>query len=411
MNSKTVNSSSTILVVDDTIANLKLLDQQLKHAGYQVQLAINGQLALATINRQAPDLVLLDINMPNMDGYEVCRQIKANTNTAELPVIFISALDDIADKLKGFEIGGLDFITKPFHAQEVLARVSTHLKLQEMQKQLQSKNLLLQQEITQRQQTQQQLVEAEKMASLGRLVSGVAHEINTPLGIAITSASSLSNLIEACQKNIDSGQVKRSQLNEFMTQISEIEAITTRNLQRSASIVTSFKQVAVNLSSEHKTQFKLSQHLQELLSGFQVLLNKAKVKIHLDCPSDIEVYAQPDSLLQIISQLLNNSLDHGFEQGKTKSQQNEIRINISYTTIDQQVTICYQDNGIGMDDKQLASIYEPFFTSNRGKGSLGLGMHIVYNLVSQALAGSIHAESELGQGLKYIIKFNSATKR
>ena len=136
-----------ILIVDDTPANLRLLSQMLHDQGYQVRPVPDGRLALAAAQARPPDLILLDIRMPEMNGYQVCKQLKADNNTMDIPIIFISALDDIQDKMKAFKVGGVDYITKPFHIEEVLARVETHLTLKKLYAQLQSTNLKMTQEL------------------------------------------------------------------------------------------------------------------------------------------------------------------------------------------------------------------------------------------------------------------------
>ncbi len=146
-----------ILVVDDTPVNLRLLTDILTHHGYQVRPASSGRLALRSVAIEAPDLILLDVMMPEMDGYEVCRCLKSDEQSRGIPVIFISALNEVADKVKGFEAGGVDFIIKPFDATEVLARVETHVVLRRLQKRLEAQNIQLQQEITVREQVEEEL--------------------------------------------------------------------------------------------------------------------------------------------------------------------------------------------------------------------------------------------------------------
>ena len=169
-----------ILVVDDTPENLRLLAGILSEKGYQVRPVPNGKLALSAAQKIPPDLVLLDIMMPEMDGYQVCQQLKASEITKDIPVIFISAINDVLDKVKAFAVGGVDFITKPFQVEEVLARIETHLKICSLQHSLQEKNQDLATAILQLQTTQEHLIQSEKIAALGQLIAGIAHEINTP---------------------------------------------------------------------------------------------------------------------------------------------------------------------------------------------------------------------------------------
>ena len=190
------STKGNVLVVDDTLANLRLLTSLLKGQGYTVRPVPDGTLALSAAFAEPPDLVLLDIRMPGLDGYEVCERLKADDRTRHIPVIFISAQTELLDKIKGFSIGAVDYITKPFEAEEVLARVETHLSIRNLQKRLEEKNEALSEALEQLKAAQNQLILREKMAALGRLVAGIAHEINTPLGAIRASIGNISNALQ-----------------------------------------------------------------------------------------------------------------------------------------------------------------------------------------------------------------------
>ncbi|KHD06434.1 ATPase [Candidatus Thiomargarita nelsonii] len=189
------NSKNIILVVDDSRTYLVVLSQILKKQGYKVETASNGKQALKSVQSTLPDLILLDIQMPEMNGYEVCQKLKADDKTREIPIIFISGLNKIIDKLKAFSLGGVDYISKPFKKEDVLARVETHLKLHRLQQQLAAQNQELQKALEELRNTQEELIQAEKMAALGQLIAGVAHEINNPLSAINSSVMTINNFL------------------------------------------------------------------------------------------------------------------------------------------------------------------------------------------------------------------------
>jgi signal transduction histidine kinase len=196
MTAFTSTYKENILVVDDTPANLRLLADILSQKGYIVRPVTNGKLAVSAARGFPPDLILLDIMMPEMDGYEVCDRLKADEVTRDIPVIFISAINDVLDKVKAFSIGGVDYITKPFQIEEVLVRVRTHLAISSLKKGLQTKNEELSKTLDELKATQSKLVQSEKMALLGQLIAGIGHEINNPLGAIRASIDNIAHFVD-----------------------------------------------------------------------------------------------------------------------------------------------------------------------------------------------------------------------
>jgi C4-dicarboxylate-specific signal transduction histidine kinase len=242
--------------------------------------------------------------------------------------------------------------------------------------------------------TQTQLTEAEKMASLGNLVAGVAHEINTPVGVSVTAASHLVEQTRRFQSRIDDSQeVDVQELSGYQKAASACAELILKNLDRAAQLISSFKQVAVDQSSERQRQFELSTYLAEILTSLRPRIGRSGHQVKLDCPQGIFMHTFPGALYQVLSNLIINSLTHAFSGEQTG------HIQITVVALgDRAIRLSFRDNGMGMSDEVRQHIFEPFFTTRRGSGGSGLGMHIVYNLVTQALGGTISCGEAPGGG-------------
>ncbi|HIJ84904.1 MAG: HAMP histidine kinase [Magnetococcales bacterium] len=257
---------------------------------------------------------------------------------------------------------------------------------------LQLTNRALEQSLTIVKRTQTQLVEAEKMASLGSLVAGVAHEINTPVGSGVTAASFLRQESLKCANRFVEGTLRKSDLEDYFKDVDESTQMILQNLNRAAELVRSFKQVAVDRITEQRRAFRLNDCIQQTLMSLRPELKKTRHKITVECPENLEINNYPGAFSQIISNFIVNSLMHGFQEI------DEGEINIHVVTVDSDLVFLYSDNGCGMEEKDRVRIFEPFFTTARHRGGSGLGMHIVYNLVTQTLKGTIHCASNPGGG-------------
>lgn len=246
--------------------------------------------------------------------------------------------------------------------------------------------------------TQKQLIESEKMASLGSIVAGVAHEINTPLGIGITSASFIEKINNETIKKLSEGQLSKSDLKRFMEDINTSINMMNINLNRAAELIKNFKQVAVNQSNDVKMSFNLKENIDAVIISLKHEYKKSNHKIYNNCSNSLIINSYPGAFSQVFTNFIINSLKHGF-----KNKENctiEILVSLEKNVL----KITYTDNGLGISEENLKKIYEPFFTTNRQAGSSGLGLNIIYNIVTQKLKGSISCESNYGTGVKFVVE-------
>ena len=248
-------------------------------------------------------------------------------------------------------------------------------------------------------QFQGQLVETEKMASLGDMVAGIAHEVNTPIGLGVTASSLLADRLNEIKQAFDSKTLKSSQLKKFLTDSDENIAIIFRNLERAAKLISSFKKVAVDQSSAENRTFNVLGLLDEVLLTLSAKLESANVSMEINCPKNLLVNSKPGPINQILINLILNSIYHAFDGLKHGN------IVINVMILSDQLHINYSDDGIGIDDSVKDKIFDPFTTTKRGSGGSGLGMHLVYNLVTQALDGHIILEEDLDHGVSFDITF------
>ena len=259
------------------------------------------------------------------------------------------------------------------------------------------------------QQTQQQLIESEKMASLGGLVAGVAHEVNTPLGVSLTSSSFLKEEIKNLQTLFDKQALTQTALTDFLSVAGETSEIIEKNLTCAADLISNFKKLAVDQSNlESAFTFNIYETINSSLTSLNHVLKKSGIESTIHAPqSDLQAYNYSGALSQVITNLIMNANIHAFDE--TVESPN-IEISVSSLN-DEHIEIIFKDNGKGMPKEVLKKIFEPFFTTRRGDGGSGLGMHLVYNIVSQTMQGKIKAESVEGEGTTFTIVFPMILKK
>ncbi|MFB0999816.1 MAG: ATP-binding protein, partial [Colwellia sp.] len=246
-------------------------------------------------------------------------------------------------------------------------------------------------------QFQGQLVESEKMASLGDMVAGLAHEVNTPIGLGVTASTLLSDRLFEIKKAFDDKTLKSSQLKKFLIEGEENTAIIYRNLKRAAELITRFKKVAVDQASEETRTFNIKQLFDDVLLTLAPQIKPLPYLINIDCPNELIITSKPGPINQIMINLILNSITHGFDE----REHGVITIQVSVSS--DILAIDYKDDGKGIAPSIVNKIFEPFTTTKRGSGGSGLGLHLVYNLVTQGLGGNISFNSEIESGVHFKI--------
>lgn len=246
--------------------------------------------------------------------------------------------------------------------------------------------------------TQDSLVQAEKMASLGGLVAGVAHELNTPMGIAVTAGTHLRDCVDGLDQAVAGNRLTRSQLADYQQTLRDTASLILSNVSRAAELVQSFKQVAVDQASAERRPFNLQAYIDEVLLSLAPRLRQEPHQIRVDCPPNLMMDSYPGALSQILTNLLINALVHAFPDHRPGL------ITIQASDMgDDLLELVFADDGKGVPPEYQDRLFDPFFTTNRAHGGSGLGLHIVYNLVTQTLRGAIRVQSEPGQGTRFTI--------
>ena len=394
-----------ILVIDDEIYIRDSVIGFLEDFGFEVASAENGRIGLELFNTQHPDLVLCDLRMPVMDGLEVLAGVRQKN--PKIPIIIVSGAGNISDTVEALRLGAWDYIIKPIQDMNVLYHAVTKAferaelirEKHQYEKDLETANRQLRISLETLERTRDQLVQSEKMAALGELVAGVAHEINTPVGVGVTAASFLDGKTNEFKKIYATGDLKRSELENYLQIVEEVSNSILINMERAAELISSFKQVAVDQSSESRRQFNLKEYIDEILLSLRPRYKKTEHTIDVVCESDIELNSFPGAFSQIFNNLIMNSLIHGFQ----KIEKGAITVNISRQGKD--ILFVYRDNGRGMSAEEKEKVFDPFYTTMRGKGGTGLGMSIVFNLMTQTLKGHIECESSPGKGVVFTMRF------
>lgn len=360
-----------ILIVDDIIDNLHMLMDMLEVQGHQVQITMSGQEALDAIEERQPDLVLLDIQMPEMDGYEVCRRIKGNEKTADIPVIFLSALNETSDILKGFDAGGVDYVSKPFQFREVLARVESQLAVSQQRREIEAL----------RERDRQQF---EALADLrDKFIQGTVHDLKNPL----TGVLLYSQMMRSSPPESEDDLIKISQ---------GIEQ-SARKMQRLVTDILDLAQIQVG-NQLHLFDTPIQPILERVIHNFDILAQEKNINLTLEASEDVVKLAINENYFErIFDNLISNAIKYTPEGG---------HIALIMLPHEDYVEIIVEDNGLGIPEEDLPQLFEAFYrvrkTTHRKENGSGLGLSVVAAIIEEH-GGKIDVESIEGEGSRFIV--------
>ncbi|MFB2881115.1 response regulator [Floridanema aerugineum] len=417
-----ITSKADIMIVDDTPDNIRFLSTLLQEQGYSVRKAISGKMALTAIRTVLPDLVLLDINMPMMNGYEVCQELKNDEKTKTVPIIFISALDDVSDKVKAFHLGCADYITKPFQIEEVLARIQHQLLIKNLQSQMRSQNAQLQKTLAELKTAQAQIIQKEKMFSLSQLAAGMAHEVNNSIGFIAGNIEFARRYVQDLLKLINIYQQEYPQPNpvieaaleeidlEFI--VKDVEKVLD-SMQTGAERISTMNLALRIFSRLNESDIKpvdLHQGIDSTLVLLQQRLGKEgrdwEIKLEKKYGQLPAINCYASLMNQVFLNILNNAID-ALESKLQSADNTSITPTICIATElteGQTAIIKIKDNGTGIPENVREHLFDPFFTTKPvGKGS-GLGLLTSYEIVVEKHKGKLTYQSTLGEGTEFLIE-------
>ena len=384
----TQTENRTVFVVDDSPVNIDMLDDILNKE-YNVRVALDGETALKIISKgEMPDLILLDIIMPGMDGYQVCRHLKQNKATRGIPIIFVTSITDFEGEVKGLDLGAVDYITKPFDPAVVKARVRTQMELKMYRDHLEALA----------EARARQLVHAERLSTLGMLSAGIAHEISNPLTYIMSNASivkiDLENLQNTVAQALENSDPCRKSIDEITRDCKQSILEVLDGSNRIVSLVRNMKHLS-RRDEDAKAQIDPGRCIKNAINLCQFDLKM--IKVHLDIEDDLpQVTGNMQQIEQVLINLLKNAVD-ALETVKPPE------MNITAKTCDKTICIRVADNGPGIKEAALSSIWEAFYTTKTAEKGTGLGLSISKGIIENH-GGKIRVQNLHPQGACFTIE-------
>ncbi|QSJ18497.1 response regulator [Nostoc sp. UHCC 0702] len=429
-----MNLTSTtefILIVDDNLTNLSVLKESLKSAGLKVRLAVDGESAIKQIKQEHPALILLDVEMPGINGFETCNLLKADPLTQAIPIIFMTALTDTDSKVKGLSLGAIDYITKPFEQEEVIARVKVHLQVRELTKILGEKNTQLvqltedlEERVTERtaalQKAQVQLVQQEKLSMLGQLIAGVAHEVNNPLSCIISNLApayeyvdSLIQAVKLYQQHCPEIPIIQQELEELdiefvledLPKLLDSMNLSTERIKEISISLRNFSRLDADTKVFADLHLGLDSTLVILRHRLKAVGSRPEIGIIKQYGRLPEVECYPGQINQVFMNLLANAID-AVEEHLEKSE-HKFQPWIKITTEqpdDKSVIIRIADNGTGMTEDVKQQLFQPLFTTKPVSKGTGLGLSIAHQIIVDKHGGKLSFVSCSEEGTEFLIE-------
>lgn len=418
------DSQPVVLVVDDNPSNIKVLGYMLMKEGYRIVIAQSGMEALKYVDLNLPDLFLLDIIMPQISGFELCRMLKKKAKTKDIPVIFITALTNTEDKLKAFQIGGEDYITKPFIQEEVIARINLVIEQRRIKIELQKAREELEHKVEERTQEvkamQSQLIMKEKMASIGLLAAGIAHELNNPINFVYTNfdtlrenACDLRTLLKKYKKIIEKIEpadalfADLQELNEFeeninlpfiLKDLDKLFLESREGFQRISSIIKSMLNFSTVDDSNRLIEFDINRGIQDTL-----VISRNAYKYHANIVTELgdipSIFCHPQQLNQVFLNLIVNAA----QSIAVQNREDKGTIKIKTYHEGENVYCEFSDDGAGVPEEIQARIFEPFFTTKEAGKGTGLGLSISYDIVVHKHNGTLSIKSDKENGTTFYV--------
>lgn len=381
-----------ILIIDDEPTDLRLLSRMLMEQGYTVRPMVNASMALTSVQVEIPDIILLDIRMPDMNGYEMCQHLKSDARTRDIPVIFLSSLDEVMDKVQAFAVGGVDYITKPFQVEEVLARIKSQITIQRTKRALQQSESAIQQANAELEQRVVELQQAKEVAEIANrtksaFLTNVSHELRTPLNAILGFTQLMQRDSTLLPKHKDTLHVINRSGRHLLSLINDVLEMS---------------KISAGRTTLQKHTFDLHNLVQEIADVFYWHINEKQLHLTLNIAPDVPRYVQVDrvKLRQVLSNLLSNAIKFT-SAGEVALRVRSTDNNTNDTSHQQRcITFDVEDTGCGIDPNKLPQLFEAFEKATKDQQwheGMGLGLSISQHFV-HLMQGEITASSQVGHG-------------